>query len=210
MTVEAGAGVAGIAPSYSSGRDAGRSILYDARMPPPEHKLRELISAEALSARIGEIGERLYRDYADTPALFVVIAEGARRFAETLVEGLVARNVHPELLILRARRTAGSLLGEVQVQGVDPTAFEDRDVLILDDIADEGRTLEAVSALVEDGDPRSQAVAVLVSKLSRRKVDIALNYVGFEVEDGWVVGFGMDLDERYRDLDYLAVVEGVD
>jgi hypoxanthine phosphoribosyltransferase len=96
------------------------------------------------------------------------------------------------------------------VQGIDPTTFEDRDILILDDIADEGRTLEAVSALVQDGEPRSQKVAVLVSKLSRRKVDIALDYVGFEVDDGWVVGFGMDLDERYRDLDYLAVAEGAE
>ncbi len=72
-------------------------------MPSPEHTLRELYSAQAVSDRIREIGDRLYRDYADTPALFLVIAEGARRFAETLVNGLVARNVHPELLFLRAR-----------------------------------------------------------------------------------------------------------
>lgn len=179
-------------------------------MSSPEHTLRELHSADEVSARIRELGERLYRDYADTPALFLVIAEGARRFADVLVQGLVERNVHPEVVFLRARRTAGSTLGEVQVQGVDPGSFEDRDVLILDDIADEGRTLEAVSALVQEGEPRSQRVAVLVSKLSRRKVDIPLDYVGFEVDDGWVVGFGMDLDERYRDLDHLAVAEGVD
>ena len=179
-------------------------------MAAPEHTLRELYSAEEVSARIREIGERLYRDYADTPALFLVIAEGARRFADVLVQGLNERNVRPEVVFLRARRTVGSALGEVQVQGIDPTTFEDRDILILDDIADEGRTLEAVSALVQDGEPRSQKVAVLVSKLSRRKVDIALDYVGFEVSDGWIVGFGMDLDERYRDLDYLAVAEGAE
>jgi hypoxanthine phosphoribosyltransferase len=179
-------------------------------MPAPEHTLRELYSAEAVSERIREIGERLYRDYADTPALFLVIAQGARRFADTLVKGLIERNVHPEVIFLRARRTAGSALGEVQVQGIDPAIFEDRDILILDDIADEGRTLEAVSTLVQDGEPRSQRVAVLVSKLSRRKVDIALDYVGFEVDEGWVVGFGMDLDERYRDLDYLAVADGAE
>jgi len=179
-------------------------------MAAPEHTLRELYSAEVVSARIREIGERLYRDYADTPALFLVIAEGARRFADTLVQGLNERNVRPEVVFLRARRTVGSALGEVQVQGIDPTTFEDRDILIIDDIADEGRTLEAVSVLVQDGEPRSQKVAVLVSKLSRRKVDIALDYVGFEVSDGWVVGFGMDLDERYRDLDYLAVAEGAE
>ncbi len=179
-------------------------------MASPDHELRESVSAEAVRARIGELGERLYRDYADTPAVFVVIAEGARRFADALVEGLLSRNVQPEVIFLRARRTAGSALGEVQVQDVDPSAFEDRDVLILDDIADEGRTLEAVSSLVEEGEPRSQRVAVLVSKLSRRKVDIPLDYVGFEVDDVWVVVFGMDLDEHYRDLDYLAVADGAD
>jgi hypoxanthine phosphoribosyltransferase len=172
--------------------------------------LREIFSADQVRKRIDELVEELYRDYADTPACFVVIAEGARRFAAALVEGLEARFVMPSVVFLRATRTRGSNLGEVQVESVDPSEFEDRDVLIIDDIADEGRTLEAVWSLVQEGDPRSLRAAVLVSKAARRKVSLPIRYQGFPVKTGWIVGYGMDLDGRYRDLDHLAVVEGLD
>ena len=175
-----------------------------------ESPLRTIHAADAVRSRIDALVERLYRDYADCPVVFLVIAEGARRFAQTLVAGLQKRNVSPEVVFLRAWRTEGSQLGEVQVEAVDPATFENRDVLIIDDIADEGRTLEAVRGLVEEGEPRSQRVAVLVNKLSRRRVSIEIDYIGFEVKGGWVVGFGMDLDGRYRDLDHIAVVEGLE
>lgn len=173
-------------------------------------ELRELYSEQSVRERIDELVERLYRDYADCPAVFVVIAEGARRFADVLVKGLNERNVSPTVVFLRASRSSGSSLDAVQVEAVDPEALENKDVLIIDDIADEGRTLAAVSELVRECDPRSMKVAVLVSKTSRRVVEIPLDYTGFEVDQGWVVGFGMDLDERYRDLDHLAVIEGLD
>jgi hypoxanthine phosphoribosyltransferase len=169
--------------------------------------LREICSAEQVRTRIDELVEQLYRSYADCPATFIVIAEGARRFAERLAEGLRARMVSPEISFVRASRTRGEELGEVQVEAVDPSVYEDRDLLVIDDIADEGRTLEAVLALVGEGEPRSVRVAVLVSKHARRKVRVPLDYVGFDVEDGWVVGFGMDLDGRFRELDGLAVVD---
>jgi hypoxanthine phosphoribosyltransferase len=172
-----------------------------------EAALRTLFSPAQVSARIGELVDKLYRAYADSPVLFVVIAEGARRFAEALVQGLSARGVVPELLYLRAQRTEGTELGSVQVQAVDPAAFEDRDVLVIDDIADEGRTLDAVLQIVREGEPRTVRTAVLVSKTQRRRVNVPLDYTGFEVKSGWVVGFGMDLDGRYRDLDSLAIIE---
>ncbi len=173
-----------------------------------EPRLREIHSADEVKARIGVLADRLYRSYADTPVTFVVIAEGARRFAEELVERLRARRVQPDLVYLRVWRTKGTTLGEVQTEAIDPSTFEDRDVVILDDVVDEGRTLEAVTSIVEEGDPRSVRVAVLVSKPGRRAVHVSLHYVGFEVDEGWVVGFGMDLDGKYRDLDNLAIVEG--
>jgi hypoxanthine phosphoribosyltransferase len=118
-----------------------------------------------------------------------------------------AGGIQPEVVVLRASRTRGTALLEVRVESVDPRAFVDRDVLVVDDIADEGRTLEAVVARVRGSRPRSVRTVVLVSKLEHRKAEIPLDYVGFEIDEGWVVGFGMDLDEEYRDLDYLAVLE---
>ena len=95
----------------------------------------------------------------------------------------------------------------MQIEEVDTAQFAGRHVLLVDDIADEGKTLEAVSSLVRAGNPRSLRVAVLVSKQGRRIVNLNLDYVGFHLDEGWVVGFGMDLDGRFRELDHLAVVE---
>ncbi len=173
--------------------------------PPP--KLRVIFSEAEVRASIDALVGQLARSFAGRSPLLVVIAEGARRFGRELTRGLEARGAAPEVLEVRARRTSGSELREVEVESVDPQAFAGRDVVVVDDIADEGRTIAAVSELVRGGEPRSLSVAVLVSKPSRRRVELALDYVGFEAPDAWIVGYGMDLDGEYRDLDYLATVE---
>lgn len=177
-------------------------------MPELPRRLREIVSGQQLRARLEELGEALSRDYVDRVPVIVVIAEGARRLADALIERMHARGVEPEVVVLRASRTRGTALLDVRVQSVEPEVFLGRDVLIVDDIADEGRTLEAVATRVRAAEPRSLRTVVLVSKLGQRKVEIPLDYVGFEIDQGWVVGFGMDLDGEYRDLDHLAVLEG--
>jgi hypoxanthine phosphoribosyltransferase len=172
-------------------------------------KLRELVGADRVSSRIAELADAMARDYRDRPLLLVVIAEGARRFGDALLEALEERLVFPEFLFVRARRTEGATLGAIQVDPIDLRAFAGHDVVIVDDIADEGVTLDAIAGLVDEAEPNSLELAVLVNKTARRAVDLSLRYVGFEVDRGWVVGFGMDLDGNYRELDYIAVVEGM-
>jgi hypoxanthine phosphoribosyltransferase len=172
----------------------------------PHPGLREIRSASEIEARIAEIAELVRRGCADRRPLLVAIAEGARRFATCLAEALGARGLEPELLFLRVSRTRGTELGELEIEKIEPARVAGRDVVVVDDIADEGLTLHAVLGLVERGQPKSLRSAVLVDKRERRKLDVRIDYVGFEVEEGWVVGYGMDLDGRYRDLDYLAVV----
>ena len=179
-------------------------------MADPRETLRELIPVGRVRRRIHELALRMAGDYAGAPFTLVVIAEGARRFAEALVAGLLAEGVNPEVAQLRVRRTRGRQLEGVRVLESDLPSLEDRDVLVVDDIVDEGRTLEAVVAMLEKGSPRSVRVGVLVSKLARRATAVPLDYVGFEVDDGWIVGLGMDLDGRYRELDYIAVAESVE
>ena len=77
---------------------------------------------------------------------------------------------------------------------------------MVDDIADEGRTLNAVLSYIREGKPSRLMSAVLVDKRERRVEDIQIDYIGFEVAQGWVIGFGMDLDGEYRDLDEIAVL----
>jgi hypoxanthine phosphoribosyltransferase len=169
------------------------------------HRLERVFSEKQVRRRIAELVDELHRAYENRNLLIVVIAEGARRFAEALVDGLEERLLLPSVHYVYASRTRGTELVQVQLESVDPTQFEDRDVLVVDDIADEGRTLEAVLGVVSEGDPRTLDVAVLVSKRERRCVELEIRYVGFEVERGWVVGFGMDLDGQYRDLDHIAI-----
>ena len=177
---------------------------------PPPATLRELISAGRVRGRIHQLALRMAGDYAGAAFSLVVIAEGARRFAEALVAELRAEGVNPEVSQLRVRRTRGMRLEGVRVLESGLPSLKDRDVLVVDDIIDEGRTLEAVVGMIEKGSPRSVRVGVLVSKLARRATAVPLDYVGFEVDDGWIVGLGMDLDGRYRELDYIAVAESAE
>lgn len=158
-------------------------------------RIEPLISESAIQARIAELAAQIARDYAHAPLTLVCIAEGARRFTGALLAALALQ-----------RRTHGTRLEPVSIEGFDPERLADRDVLVLDDIADEGATLRAVLEIAALGEPRSLRCAVLVDKRERRRAAIAPDYVGFVVESGWVVGFGMDLDGAYRELDFIGVL----
>ena len=167
-------------------------------------RIEPLFSEEAVRTRVAELAARLWRDYADAPLSVLFIAEGARRFSEALLAELARHGASPPCLEVRARRSQGSDLGPVELERFDPEELADRDVLVVDDIADEGETLRAVLELAALGEPRSLRTAVLVDKPARRREPLRLDYIGFTVESGWVVGFGMDLDGAYRDLDLIA------
>lgn len=169
-------------------------------------RLEPLFSAERVRARVAELAARLWRDYADAPLTVIFVAEGARRFCEALLAELARHGVRPPCIEVRARRSQGTDLGPLQIERFDPEELADRDVLVVDDVADEGQTLRAVLELAAAGEPRSLRSAVLVDKPARRRDPITLDYVGFTVEAGWVVGFGMDLDGAHRELDEIALV----
>ena len=169
-------------------------------------QIRSLFSADQVKARIADLADQLYRDYADSPLVILAVAEGAVRFSEAIVDGLTRRGLEPALHTLRASRSRGTELVAVQVESFDVSILDDRDVLVIDDVADQGRTLHAVLELVSLSEHRSVRTAVLVNKLSPRSEPIQLDYVGFEVESGWVVGFGMDIEGELRDLDEIGVV----
>jgi hypoxanthine phosphoribosyltransferase len=170
--------------------------------------LRVLHAAGEVARRIEELSARIAARHAGGELVLVAIAEGARRFAQTLARGLSARGVAPSLIEVRVMRTrAGTALGDVIAEQLEPQALAGRAVLIVDDIADEGLTLREIGRQVARSGARSIERAVLVNKLARRRVPLELDYVGFELSDGWVVGFGMDLDGAYRDLDHLALID---
>jgi hypothetical protein len=145
-------------------------------------RIRELFAASVVDARIDALAGELAAALPSREPLLV-----DRRGRAALRGAAGARpeaRGPPESLEVRARRSQGTTLGEVVLEACAPERFRARDVVITDDIADEGRTLEAVSALVRSGAPRSLRGAVLVSKPSRRRVALALEHVGFEVGEG--------------------------
>ena len=172
--------------------------------------LIEIHSAQAVATRIDALAGQIASDFPAGGLICIAIEEGARVFAERLCGRLRALGTELELVFVRAARTSGASLGRVAIGPLDTSRFSGRHLLLLDDIADEGRTLEAVAAHVRAAAPRSVRLAVLVSKQLRRTVELELDYVGFELDKGWVVGMGMDLDGRFRELDHLALVEGLD
>jgi hypoxanthine phosphoribosyltransferase len=165
-----------------------------------------LFSAAEVEARVAELAARLYRDYADSPLSVIRIAEGATRFVDALGVELAKYGLVPEIHTVRARRSRGTMLGAVQVDAFDPSVFDGRDVLVADDIIDEGSTLKAVLEIVGFAETRSVRTVVLVDKRERPRNGFEPDYAGFEVERGWIVGFGMDIDGEFRELDEIGMV----
>lgn len=163
-----------------------------------------LFDAEQVEARLDEIASELYRDFAGGPLAMLCVADGARRFAGALTERLGGRGVRCDVQHVGTRRSDGAA-GPLQVDGFDAAALEDRDVLVVADVADRGTTLRAVLELVELGEARSVRTAVLVDKRARR-AGLRLDYTAFEVERGWVVGYGMEIEGELGDLDEIARV----
>jgi hypoxanthine phosphoribosyltransferase len=169
-------------------------------------RIEPLFTEAEIETRIRELSARIYRDYADSPLIILCIAEGALRFVDALVAAVEPRGLRPERLTVRARRTDATALRPVQVDAFDAERLDDREVLVVDDIADEGSTLRAVLDLVSMAEPRSIKTAVLIDKREHRTEPLDLDYVGFQVESGWVIGYGMDVDGEYRDLEWIGVL----
>lgn len=170
-------------------------------------RIEPLIDEDVLRKRVRELADRLWRDYADSPLTVLCILEGARRFADDLLRHLAERGLSPERIDVRAHRTEGTTLGPVTIEHFDPDVLEGRDVLVVDDLADEGVTLQGILDIVDLGEPRSRRVCVLLDKVSRRTEEVPLHYVGFPIENVWVIGYGMDVDGEYRELDWIGVLK---
>ncbi len=175
-------------------------------------RIARMFDAERVATRIEELSRALAEDYRDGALSILGIAEGSARFVDGLVAGLERHGLAPVVHMVRAHRTDGTALNSVELGPVALEALNERDVLVCDDIADEGKTLRAVLDLVEGAGAHSVHTAVLIDKHGAEREDLPLDYVGFtvgpfQVEPGWVVGFGMDLDGRFRELDWIGVVE---
>lgn len=165
-----------------------------------------LIEAAALQRRIGELAAEISRDYRDRTVLLVGVLKGAMPFMADLMRQLeVACEV--DFMAVASYGSSTDSSGVVRILKDLDASIEGRDVLIVEDIVDSGLTLQYLLRSLNARDPGSLEVCALLTKPSRRKVELPTRYVGFEIEDRFVIGYGLDFGERYRNLPYIAALE---
>lgn len=168
---------------------------------------RRLFSNQDICRRADELLRDLRAALCEQPPCLVQVIQGARPFARLIQRGFPGQVLHD----VRAKSYLGTeSVGEVQVDllgGLGPEVVSGREVVVIEDIVDTGRTVEALRRELAAIGARRVRVASLLSKPSRRVVDVDVEHVGFEIPDEFVIGFGMDLDERYRELPDVVVYD---
>ena len=165
-----------------------------------------LVSAEDLQRRVAELGAQISRDYAGKPLLLIGVLKGAVFFLSDLMRH-VDIPVEIDFMAVASYGSATDSSGVVRILKDLDAAIEGRDVLIVEDIVDSGLTLQYLMRNLGSRNPRTLEVCALLVKPARRKVELPTKYVGFEIEDRFVVGYGLDYAERYRNLPYVAALE---
>jgi hypoxanthine phosphoribosyltransferase len=164
------------------------------------------VGADALQRRVAELGAQISRDYAGRDLFMMGVLKGAVFFVADLM-----RNVDvPCELDFMAVSSYGSLThssGVVRILKDLDSSIEGKDVLIVEDIVDSGLTLNYLVRNMKARSPRSLEVCALLVKPSRRKIELPIRYVGFEIPNRFVVGYGLDLDQRFRNLPYVAALD---
>lgn len=170
---------------------------------------RELFNAGKIAARVAELGEQISIDYEGKPILLVGILKGVFVFMADL-----ARNIVCPCLVDFARissygnKTTSS--GDLEIIMDVSLPIEGRDVILVDDIVDTGLTLHNYRKYLESRDPNSLKTAALIDKTARREKYVELDYCGFKVKDGFIVGYGLDCGEEFRNLQGLYILENED
>jgi hypoxanthine phosphoribosyltransferase len=164
-----------------------------------------LISSAQLQSRVAELATEIGRDYAGADLLLVCILRGAVIFLADLMRCLTIPHAVEFMAVSSYGIGARESSGPVRITLDLANSIAGRDVLLVEDIIDSGRTLASVLGLLRARNPRTLEVCVLLDKTQRRETDIPLRYRGFSIPDRFVFGYGLDIDEYFRNLPYIAV-----
>jgi hypoxanthine phosphoribosyltransferase len=169
-------------------------------------RINVMLSTNDITERVRELGAQITRDYADRTLVLVCVLKGSFVFASDLARA-IDLPLRVDFLGVRSYGEGTESSGVVQItQDLSkPIALED--VLIVEDIVDTGLTIAHLMDLFRTRQPRSVKVCALLHKPARSKVEVKIDYLGFTIEDRFVVGYGLDFAEKYRNLPYIGVVE---
>lgn len=169
--------------------------------------MQVLLDAATIQARIGEMAREIEADYpAGEEIHMVCVLKGGFVFMADLVRAMSTR-VTLDFIATSSYGSGTKSSGEVRFQKDLETSIEDRHVIIVEDIVDTGLTLNYLQEILRKRAPLSLKTACLLSKPSRRQVEVDVEYIGFTIEDKFVVGYGLDYAEKYRNLPHIAVLQ---
>lgn len=174
-----------------------------------EKYLKEvLIDAQTLQRRVAELGAQLSQDYANsTDLVLICILKGGVMFLTDLTRHLTVPHEIDFMAASSYGRGGRASTGSVRIEMDTRAQISGRDVVVVEDIIDSGHTLYFVLQTLQARNPRSLRLCTLLDKASRREVDLQSDYVGFTIENKFVFGYGLDLDEKYRNLPFIGVVD---
>ncbi|MGZ8366652.1 MAG: hypoxanthine phosphoribosyltransferase [Nitrospira sp.] len=167
---------------------------------------RPIVTQEQMRSRIRELGRQISADYAGKDLVLVGVLKGAYAFFADLARA-IRIPVQVDFIIVTSYGTQAKTSGKVKLVTELTEKIKNRDVLLVEDIVDSGLTIQYLTKALAKQKPRSIKVCTLLSKPERRVVDVPLQYIGFRIPNQYVVGYGLDYQQQYRNLPYLAVLD---
>ncbi|MBN1230611.1 MAG: hypoxanthine phosphoribosyltransferase [Anaerolineales bacterium] len=179
------------------------------KVPPYQSILKEiLIDEAALQKRVAELGVQISNDYENENNLILIcILRGGVMFLTDLMRHITVPNAIDFMSVSSYGAGSRESSGTVRITLDLRTDIADRNVILVEDIVDSGHTLQAVTQMLQTRQPKSLKVCTLLDKSERREVEVPINYIGFSIPDKFVFGYGLDIDEYYRNLPFIGVVD---
>ncbi|MEI8254619.1 MAG: hypoxanthine phosphoribosyltransferase [Deltaproteobacteria bacterium] len=168
---------------------------------------KELLGAEQIAARVKELGAKITEDYRGRHLVLVPILKGSFLFAADLARAIDLEDLRIDFLGLRSYGAGTESTGVVQITYDLAHPIEGADVLIVEDIVDTGLSMNYLLQNLATRRPRSVKICSLLQKPARTRVKISIDYLGFTIDDQFVVGYGLDHDEKYRNLPFIGIVQ---
>jgi hypoxanthine phosphoribosyltransferase len=169
-------------------------------------RIKVMLTEDEVDARIKQIGEQISKDYEGKSVHLICVLKGGSFFMCELAKRITVP-VTFDFMSVSSYGGDTKSSGVVKIVKDLDESIRGRDVIIVEDIVDSGRTLSYLMELLEQREPKSLKLCTLLDKPDRRVVDVHVEYTGFEIPDEFVVGYGLDYDQRYRNLPYIGVIE---
>ncbi len=164
-----------------------------------------LFTEQQIQERVEELGEQINLDYGDTPVIVIPVLKGSIPFAADLIRKL-KMDTYLDVMEASSYGEGTDSTGTINIKRDVSLDISDKDVIVVEDIVDTGLTLTKIKELLELKGARSVKIAAMLSKPSRRLVPIDIDYLGFEIPDEFIVGYGLDYAQKYRNLPYIGIL----